>query len=251
LKNNGLYFVIDPLDGTKSFVMGKDYFSINVAVVNAFDGECVFGCTFFPALDKMYFTSGVGSFGADFETNLENDRSINIVTNKRSLKTKSFERIVLLLGKKFEIKSIKTIGGAYKICSLFEGGGSNVCISAEPVMEWDIASAFGFFYGREVACYNFEFNNIKFLQKCLQNILVDKLIDNQTATQSVSENCANTGGLNAALQKETLKSPILHNSTLQSFGLQNDLRSNLVEEDFLVENYIVSNTEVFNYLKSC
>ena len=53
LINQELFWLIDPLDGTKEFIHGTDEFTINIALVR--NGSVDFGLIHAPALDEMYW----------------------------------------------------------------------------------------------------------------------------------------------------------------------------------------------------
>ena len=52
--NSEFTWVIDPLDGTSSFIKKSDQFTVNIALVENF--ETVFGVIYVPAMDLMYYT---------------------------------------------------------------------------------------------------------------------------------------------------------------------------------------------------
>jgi len=53
LINRGLFWLIDPLDGTKEFILGTDEFTVNIALIK--NGLVDFGLIHAPALDEMYW----------------------------------------------------------------------------------------------------------------------------------------------------------------------------------------------------
>ncbi len=58
---NGRVWMIDPLDGTKSFIKGSDTFSINIGLVE--NGVPIFGCVAIPAQGKVFYAKkGKGAF---------------------------------------------------------------------------------------------------------------------------------------------------------------------------------------------
>lgn len=65
IQSNGPVWVIDPLDGTKSYVEGYHEFGINVALLSAPDTSgnrtAEFGAVYFPAKREMYFTNTHGT----------------------------------------------------------------------------------------------------------------------------------------------------------------------------------------------
>ncbi len=51
---HGCFFLVDPLDGTKEFIHGRDEFTVNVALIE--HGTPIFGLVYAPALSKLYVT---------------------------------------------------------------------------------------------------------------------------------------------------------------------------------------------------
>ena len=61
-----LFWIVDPLDGTKEFIKRNGEFTVNIALVEA--GKPVLGVIFVPAKNAVYFASqGLGSFRLDGE----------------------------------------------------------------------------------------------------------------------------------------------------------------------------------------
>jgi 3'(2'), 5'-bisphosphate nucleotidase len=56
---SGIALVIDPLDGTKEFVQGRDDFAINIALVD--DGRAAAGLIYAPARERLFFSYGPGA----------------------------------------------------------------------------------------------------------------------------------------------------------------------------------------------
>jgi 3'(2'), 5'-bisphosphate nucleotidase len=50
---NPAVWLVDPLDGTRGFIRGSEYFTVNIALVEA--GEPVLGVVYAPALDLCYY----------------------------------------------------------------------------------------------------------------------------------------------------------------------------------------------------
>lgn len=57
----GLYFIIDPIDGTTNFIYGRRYSAISVGLCDR--GDMVYGAIFNPYADRLYFAErGKGAF---------------------------------------------------------------------------------------------------------------------------------------------------------------------------------------------
>jgi 3'(2'), 5'-bisphosphate nucleotidase len=55
---NDTFFLIDPLDGTKEFMNGREEFAVNVALVES--GRASVGLIYAPACDRLFFSHGPG-----------------------------------------------------------------------------------------------------------------------------------------------------------------------------------------------
>lgn len=55
---NAAILLIDPLDGTKEFIKGRDEFAVNIALVE--DGRVSAGLIYAPARDRLFFSWGTG-----------------------------------------------------------------------------------------------------------------------------------------------------------------------------------------------
>jgi myo-inositol-1(or 4)-monophosphatase len=60
LKNDELYWIIDPLDGTTNFLFQHRQFSISIALVSK--DKTVFGCVYIPADKEMFIASPDGAY---------------------------------------------------------------------------------------------------------------------------------------------------------------------------------------------
>lgn len=53
------YFLVDPLDGTRDFIAGRDEFTVNIGLIS--DGEPVFGIVYQPPKGRLFMTVGAAS----------------------------------------------------------------------------------------------------------------------------------------------------------------------------------------------
>jgi 3'(2'), 5'-bisphosphate nucleotidase len=56
--NAPVFFIVDPLDGTKEFIKRRGDFTVNIALV--YDGEPIRGIVYAPALQRLFYTSADG-----------------------------------------------------------------------------------------------------------------------------------------------------------------------------------------------
>ena len=134
------FWLVDPLDGTREFVAGRDEFTVNIALVR--DGVPLLGVVFLPARDELY--AGAAGHGA-IVVDAAGQRPIHcrplpaagaIVAVSRSHGDRAADA-ALLAGIKVagEIQA----GSALKFC-LVARGEADVYPRAGRTMEWDTAA---------------------------------------------------------------------------------------------------------------
>ncbi len=140
-------WIVDPIDGTRSFIAGYREFGISVALAEA--GEAVVGVIFNPARDHMVWaTAGGGAFGLERWTELGDDvdRALaaatpldagagsgdTLLASRSERKAGEFEA--------FEADwTIRELGStAWKMAACAMGRGA--FISRGPKSEWDVAA---------------------------------------------------------------------------------------------------------------
>ncbi len=132
-----LFFLVDPLDGTKEFLKGNGAgaFTINIALIER--GEPVLGVVFAPALGRMFWgAKNVGSFeeGKPIQVRpLPNDGAQALVSVSHME-----ERTSCWLTEHAICKTIP-IGSSLKFC-LLANGEADVYPRFGPTMEWDTAA---------------------------------------------------------------------------------------------------------------
>lgn len=137
------FFLVDPLDGTKEFISGKQDFTVNIALVR--DGTPVMGIVYAPALKVLW--TGNGNVACkvqvsdEFETTGKRNvrcrakPTIPIAVISRSHCTPKTEAFVAQHGL---IDSI-SIGSSLKFCMLAEGA-ADVYPRFSRTMMWDTAA---------------------------------------------------------------------------------------------------------------
>src|SRR6056300_10024 len=63
--SGGVFFLVDPLDGTKEFISRNGEFTVNIALVD--NGAPIAGVVYAPAIGKLYSGSSSGAFCQDIE----------------------------------------------------------------------------------------------------------------------------------------------------------------------------------------
>lgn len=134
-KNWKIFWLVDPLDGTKDFIAKNGEFTINIALING--NSSVLGVVYAPALNLMYWAEkGKGAFLNGKRIYNDSKRTDLIGSDSRFHSTK--ETLAFL--EKHNIKEIKRFGSALKICKLAEGE-IDVYPRLNGTSEWDTAAA--------------------------------------------------------------------------------------------------------------
>lgn len=134
LQQNWLW-VVDPIDGTKEFVMGIPEFAISVALVEA--GQPVLGIVFNPATDELFVAEkgqGVWCNGARVTVSGRNQLPGSLIDASRSeIKRGEFDPFKELM----ELRITGSI--AYKLARVASGQ-ADATWSRGPKHEWDICA---------------------------------------------------------------------------------------------------------------
>jgi 3'(2'), 5'-bisphosphate nucleotidase len=136
-----LFWLVDPLDGTREFVARNDEFSINIALVE--DRAPVLGVLHAPVAGKTYASSGPGSamlHGADAAPRRLHVRAAPanglVVLASRSHGDKPALAAYL---EQFKVAERRLIGSAVKFGLIAEGA-ADLYARLGPTMEWDTAA---------------------------------------------------------------------------------------------------------------
>ena len=138
----GSYFLVDPLDGTREFIAGRDEYTINIALVT--DGAPLLGIICAPALG--IFWRGVVGRGADRILAVDTDMPTSIHTRPRP----KGEAVVMVSRSHLEARTKSYVdglpgtklvqsGSSIKFCRLAEGS-ADLYPRLAPTHDWDIAA---------------------------------------------------------------------------------------------------------------
>lgn len=151
-----LFWVVDPLDGTKEFIKRNGEFTVNIALVE--NGIPILGVVYIPFQKRIYFAEkGIGAFRfdnfnhfdeADFESLLlkadklplkrENTEDYIVVASRSHLSEETKEYIHKLEVVHSPLTFISA-GSSIKICWVADGT-ADVYPRFAPTMEWDTAA---------------------------------------------------------------------------------------------------------------
>jgi len=138
----GSYFLVDPLDGTREFIAGRDEYTINIALVT--DGVPMLGIICAPALG--IFWRGIIGSGADRFLAIETDRPIPIQTRPRP----QSEAVIMVSRSHLDARTqayvaamphakLMPSGSSIKFCRIAEGT-ADLYPRLAPTRDWDVAA---------------------------------------------------------------------------------------------------------------
>ena len=131
------FWLIDPIDGTRSFIKNNDSFTVNIAMID--NKIPTFGFVYLPAKDRLYFT--------DENMNLciqENGQIVGNNPHKQDgfvavVSSHNFNSETKNYLKENEFSEIIAVPSSVKLCMIAEGAG-DVYPKFGPTMEWDTAA---------------------------------------------------------------------------------------------------------------
>jgi 3'(2'), 5'-bisphosphate nucleotidase len=137
-----MFWLIDPLDGTKEFLARNGEFTVNIALVNK--GEVVWGVVYAPVLDQTYWggkrvgawrqtASEITPIQVAAPTNAPDIRRVIASKSHLNAETTSF---IQRLGHADIIQA----GSSLKFCRVAEGA-ADIYPRLAPTCEWDTAAA--------------------------------------------------------------------------------------------------------------
>ena len=136
LKN---FWLIDPIDGTRDYIGGRDEFTLNAALI--INKKPVIGIITVPAKKRVFY-----SYGMSNSYELINDQEINLINKKKNYKelkavtySDELKLEITEVHKKYNITSYQKMKSSLKFCVV--AAGEFDLYAAEPrACEWDIAA---------------------------------------------------------------------------------------------------------------
>ena len=135
-----VFWLIDPIDGTKEYIAGKDEYTINAALI--IDKVPVLGLVGVPKKDRLFFTYGPGESFL-----IENGKTSKISCKKKQPKGKIValssvlkpSDLILNKLKENNVNSIVKMASSYKFCVIATGE-YDIYAARERANEWDYAA---------------------------------------------------------------------------------------------------------------
>lgn len=135
-----IYWLVDPLDGTREFVKRNGEFTVNIALIE--NNQVVFGVIFAPALDELVWAiADVATFkrvnNLDLRLRVKptsHSEAVRVV-GSRSHQSEAEQAVFLALGEYQHI----AVGSSLKFIRIAEGA-ADVYFRLGPTSEWDTAA---------------------------------------------------------------------------------------------------------------
>ena len=135
-----IFWLIDPIDGTKEYIAGKDEYTLNAALV--INTVPVVGLVGAPKKKRLFYTYGLGESYL-----VENGRTQKINCKKQQPKGEIValssaikpSDIILNKLKEFNVTSIVKMASSYKFCVIATGE-YDIYAAKERANEWDYAA---------------------------------------------------------------------------------------------------------------
>ena len=141
----GVYWLVDPLDGTREFIKRNGEFTVNIALIA--DHRSVIGVIHVPVLSIDYFAwEGGGAFKSEqgaaaqpiLVKRLDDDRIV--VAGSRSHGTEAMQKYMANIAAAYAEVDMISMGSSLKFCLVAEGK-ADLYPRLGPTSEWDTAAA--------------------------------------------------------------------------------------------------------------
>ena len=142
-KECSLFWLVDPLDGTKEFINKNGEFTVNVALIE--NGKPILGVVSAPAIGETFYgIPGFGSFkishGKETRISTSNqDLGRCRITLSKSHQSQDDEDFIEETKNHFKEVEIVPAGSSLKLCRVAENSADIYC-RLGPTFQWDIAA---------------------------------------------------------------------------------------------------------------
>jgi len=134
------FWLIDPIDGTKEYIAGKDEYTINAALI--LNHTPTIGLLGAPKKNRLFYT-----FGKNNSFMIENKKTIKLDCKKKTPKGKIFavsgaakpSQLILDVMQKHKVESFTPMHSSYKFCVIATGE-YDFYAAKERAYEWDYAT---------------------------------------------------------------------------------------------------------------
>ncbi|MBO6826590.1 MAG: 3'(2'),5'-bisphosphate nucleotidase CysQ [Sneathiella sp.] len=137
--SGGIFWLVDPLDGTKEFIHKRGEFTVNIALVE--NGKPTMGVIHVPAKGATYWAEGPGKAFIDddqgareISTRIAPEEGLTVVAS-RSHRTPETDDYIA----QFKVADLVSAGSSLKLCLVAEGK-ADLYPRLGRTMEWDIGA---------------------------------------------------------------------------------------------------------------
>ncbi len=140
------FVLVDPLDGTREFVSGRDEFTINIALI--VEGRPVAGAVYAPSLDELWY-AGSESFRLSVAPGVQIAADSPVVRVR--VRQPLADSFVVLISRshrdpatedfldRLSLKNRRPMGSSLKFCRIAQGD-ADLYVRLAPTHEWDTAA---------------------------------------------------------------------------------------------------------------
>ena len=136
---NSIFWLIDPIDGTKEYISGKDEYTLNAALI--IDLKPALGMVYAPEKNRLFY-----SYGKNLAFEINNGKKIVLDCKKKHSSkiiglesSRSTSNEVLEIYKKYKVSQIIKMSSSLKFCVL-AAGEADIYAAKARAWEWDIAA---------------------------------------------------------------------------------------------------------------
>jgi 3'(2'), 5'-bisphosphate nucleotidase len=142
LAAGGTYWLVDPLDGTREYVKGRDEFTVNIGLV--VDNQPYVGVVYAPVMDDLFYGDPRGALRITAEGSVSIERSpmmdrsiggLRLITSRREADHLPLKQWL----ESGQISSWRICASAYKY-GLLAAGGHDLFVRTTTTYEWDTAA---------------------------------------------------------------------------------------------------------------
>ena len=162
-----VFFLVDPLDGTKEFINKNGEFTVNIGLV--IDKISRLGVIEIPVTGVQYFSDGESSFKFE-KKNLKKISSLNKRNKLRIVVSRShLDSFTINLLKKIKNEhSTLKVGSSIKFCLVAEGE-ADLYLRKGNTMEWDTAAGSAIIKTSHSKIYDFSLKELQYGKKDFRN----------------------------------------------------------------------------------
>ncbi len=164
--NESQFWLIDPIDSTKSYIKGQDSYTVNIALIN--NSMPIIGFIYQPSMHRLYYTNADNALIVEqngievsFDILPKDHYSAVISSCITNSDTKKFLN-------KYLITEVVTVASSIKLCLVAEGK-ADIYPKFGPTMEWDIAAGHALIKANGGNIVDLEGNELVYQKKNFQN----------------------------------------------------------------------------------